>query len=146
MAAQPCWPWRRKARGNAGERLCSRFGSALTSASCPLGKLAAEEEAEALAEDQPAALAAQLGARAAARSSRNNWPSRRAKRSTVSSRRPGAGRGGSRDAAGEIARAVPGLQGQARAAHFEAEVSPVRGSSSSPGSAGRARGSPARNA
>ena len=61
MAAQPCCPWRRKARGKAGERLNSRFGLGAQFRQLPLRELAAQKQAEALAEHQAAAAPAQVG-------------------------------------------------------------------------------------
>src|SRR5579871_6161224 len=91
MAAQPCWPWRRKARGNAGERLYSRFASALSSARFHSGNWRRRNRRKRSRNTSfPLRWPISAPARRE-RSSRNSGPSRFPKRSTHNSRRAGVG-------------------------------------------------------
>lgn len=87
MAAQPCWPCRRKPRGNAGDRLNSRLASALSSASfhpgnCDRRNIPKRSRKTRRAQRRPASTPAGRPI-----SSRNSGPSLRPNRSTTSSRR-----------------------------------------------------------
>ena len=100
----------------------------------PLGKLAAQEEAEALAEHQAAGALAEFHAGAAAEIEEEHlaFAAGEAFHRHGEARVGGLGDGG--EAAAPVARAVPGLKGESRAAHFERVVFAVEGSNSSPGS------------
>ena len=88
----------------------------------PLGKLAAQEEAEALAEHQAAAALAEFRAGAAAEIEQEHlaFAAGEVFHGQGESRVGGFGDGG--EAAAPVARAVPGLESEARAAHFERVV------------------------
>ena len=85
----------------------------------PFGKLAPEEEAEALAEDQAAGSLAKFGAGAAAEIEEEqlSFAAGETFHGEGEARVGGFGDGGK--AAVPVACAVPHLQGEARAAHFE---------------------------
>ena len=122
MAAHACCPWRRKARGKAGERLCSRLGSVDSSASVHSGNWRRRNSRKRSRKtSRPLRRPISAPARRA-RSSRYMRPSRRANRSTTISRRPAEASRNAGDAPRQVARAVPGLQREARAAQFEREV------------------------
>ena len=88
----------------------------------PVGKLPAQEESESFAEDEAAAATAEFGAGAASEVQQEE--------AAFAAGEPfhhefEAGRGALfeiGDAAREVARAVPGLKGKARAAEIEGEV------------------------
>src|ERR1035438_4932974 len=86
MAAQPCCPCLSQARGKAGERECSRSASALTSARVHSGNWRRRKRRKRSRNTRrPLRLPSSAPPRRA-RSRRNIWPSRRAKRSTVTAR------------------------------------------------------------
>jgi hypothetical protein len=81
----------------------------------PFGELAAQKQAETLAEHQAAAAASEVGAGAASQVEQIELALRAAaKRSTASSRRAPEVLALIGDAAGEVAGAVPGLKSEAR--------------------------------
>ena len=88
----------------------------------PLRKLAPQEQAEALAEYQAAAALAELRAGAAAQVEQEHLALAAGEvfHGQVEARVGGFGDGG--ETAAPVARAVPGLQGEARAAHFQRVV------------------------
>ena len=109
------------AREGGGERVFEiGFGADLGQG--PLRKLAAQEEAEALAEHQAAAALAELRAGAAAQIEQEHlaFAAGEVFHGQGEARVGGFGDGG--EAAAPVARAVPGLESEARAAHFERVV------------------------
>src|SRR5689334_22459791 len=88
----------------------------------PFGKLALQEKPETLAKDQTAAAAAELRAAAAREVEQEQAPFAAGKPFDAQFEARGGGSGDSHNAAGQVAAAVPGLQGEARAVNFEGEV------------------------
>ena len=122
MAAQPCCPCRRKARGKAGERRVFEVGFGADLGQRPLRKLAPQEQAEALAEHQPAAAPAQFGAGAAAQIEQEHLAFAAGEAFHGQLQARGGGFVDCGETAAPVARAVPGLQSKPRAAHFQCEV------------------------
>ena len=106
------------AREGGGERVFE-IGLGADLGQRPLRKLAPQEEAEALAEHQAAAALAQFRAGAAAQIEQEHLALAAGEmfHGQGEARVGGFGDGG--ETAAPVARAVPGLEGQARAAHFE---------------------------
>ena len=134
MAAQPCWPCRRKGARKGGGEAEFQVGFGAELGQVPLGELAAQKQAETLAEDQPAAAAAHVGAGAAAEIEQKKLAFAPREALDGEFQAGGGGLVDAGDAAGQVAGAVPGLQREAVAAEIEREVIGVRASSSSPGS------------
>ena len=128
LAADTRWPPSRAGHGagrradKPGERLYSRLASALSSASFHSGNWRRRNRRKRSRKTRRPLRLSQIRAGAAARSSRNICPSRRANRSTVSSSLPLAWLPEIGDAPREVARAVPSLEREARAADFEREI------------------------
>ena len=88
----------------------------------PFRELAAQEQAEAFAEDQAAAAASQVGARTARQVEQKDAALALGEALHPEFQAGAGGLAGIGDAAGEVAGAVPGLQGEARAADVEGEI------------------------
>ena len=105
---------RRKAEFQVG------FGAQL--GQVPLGKLAAQEQAEPLAKNQAVSAAAHFGAGASGQVEQEKRPLAPGKALHREFQAGGGGSGDAGDATVQVARAVPGLQREAAGAQFEREI------------------------
>ena len=121
MAAHPRRPCRKSARGNAGERLNSKFASALSSANFQSGNWRSRKP-EALPKDQTAAALAEIRAGAAIQIEQKELSFAAAKALDDQFQAPGTAGFDLQDAASQIARAVPDFQSQPRAADLKGEI------------------------
>jgi hypothetical protein len=131
----PCWPWRRNRRGKAREMLNSRLAWALRSASFhPEDCLRRQGPKRSRYSSRSLRRPVSTPARRP-KSSRNRGPSLGPKRCTTSSRRPGDSPLMLMMRARQVARAVPGFDGQTGTTESSSARSPVSSAiSSSPGS------------